>query len=92
MFTPGTEQADVCGGANSNQQRDFAGLVACPLREECSYITDRHLLNGDTAGRSPLLPAMGLGEQQASHIPGFSFQNRQRSGQAQPSCDSCGWF
>lgn len=89
VFTAGTEQA-VCRGHTVTSKRIFVGLMAHLLRQECSYKTDRHLLNGGTPGRSHLLPAMGLGKQRASHVPGFSFQNGHRSGQAQPSPDSCG--
>ena len=90
VFTSqGSEQAGVCRSqAENNQLRDFAGLRACPAREGYSY-NDGHLLSGDRAVRTPPAACPRTEGAAGTHIPGFSFQNRQRSDPAQSS-DSCG--
>lgn len=59
-------------GANSNQQRDFVGLMAHYLRKSAVTKTNRHLLNGGTVGEAPC--CQPAGKQRASHVSGFSFQ------------------
>lgn len=59
VSTAGTEQA-VCRGQTVTSKGIFVGLMAHYLREECSYKTNRHLLNGGTAGEAPCCqPAWG---------------------------------
>lgn len=91
VFTPRAQSRLVCVGGKQRITNSGILLDLQPvLRGRNAVTMDRHLLNGARAVKTLLVPATGLREQQAPHIPGFSFQNRQRSEQAQSSSDSCG--